>query len=1049
MTIGLPGWLKWLGDKMGEKFPEGDEDAIGRLADDYRAIADGLESTALNTTRSAISTALGNINGRTRDALDAEYASLTSGDASIDTLVSQVRALADALDKMRTEVQFTKEMYIANLLVLAASIAALIATAWLNWSAPAEVAVAIAATRAIVTRMVMSTVGRILSEQAARVVAEIAFKMLTATILNTSVSLGMDLSVQEIQMLQGTRHEIDRDQAGADAAAAAITGLISGGLGLGLSRIMPDVNNVTRDYVQGVATNTVGMVGAQEVLSGDVDLGSALQAGLVFGGVDALHGTLHRGDETGHAGATSDLDVDVEVPPSVSSSAEVTGLHGNDTVGRSPSDGNGAGAGSAADVGGGVAGHSTTTPSNSVGEGVSAAPGTGAYSSASAAQSSTDTAAGVRGAETAGSHSTSPTPAASTSTGASNTASAGDARGAGPSTPRVDGVSRPAASLSIPGDGPRLSTGSVTPATHVAESPASPIARQDSAPAAGSTAAASTSAGSTEQTVAPRHGYDVHSAAAERSGEGVPSAQRPHGLDGQSRAAEDVVRSGSRDGSEPSSAASSATRGGDVAGREAAPHGRAEPTNAGRGAESTPASTSRPVHDSGAGTAGGESHVVGNRDGQSSVSDSEYVPESGDETCAADVIDYLSESTGNGFVLETEPSALGVPARDLFEAIGSDALPDTYSGIHDSLLVLGDGAQALIASRWTGEADGLGGHTYIAVNDNGTIHLVDPLTGARSGWPPHWGEENVGSVVSGYFHPDGSVVHPLSGSHGLIFADEIGEVGAGPRLRWSDPGRGEPTVVTTRPDLGVGADGTPVVERKFAPWTAEITPKLDPHNLGTSHPEFRVVARAESELDFPVGAHPDYPEYRVIETSTTVGGNEMKFVQAYADNKLLVPVGGELKIGEVIDRVDRPASESRAQKVAASGYDGTQEVHPTDHGGHMFGFRFVMAQGLKNLFAQDGYFNTVSYRVMENEWADFARYGARLEVEIRLAAEVVGERPNEVQVEGEAYSARSNLLLEDVDLFNDFMNDSSQTYRRRYYKADILRMVAEVERSAS
>ncbi|WP_246007984.1 DNA/RNA non-specific endonuclease [Gordonia oryzae] len=115
----------------------------------------------------------------------------------------------------------------------------------------------------------------------------------------------------------------------------------------------------------------------------------------------------------------------------------------------------------------------------------------------------------------------------------------------------------------------------------------------------------------------------------------------------------------------------------------------------------------------------------------------------------------------------------------------------------------------------------------------------------------------------------------------------------------------------------------------------------------------------------------------------------------------------------------------------------------TDQGGHVFGFRFVLTQGLRNMFAQDGYFNMTPYRVMENEWADFARYGARVEATIDLDAPVVGERPETVTVGGKAYSARSNNWLEEVDLRHDFGNDSSQRYKRRYYKKQIVEFVAE------
>ncbi|MGC5249668.1 hypothetical protein ACPXB3_22420, partial [Gordonia sp. DT219] len=109
----------------------------------------------------------------------------------------------------------------------------------------------------------------------------------------------------------------------------------------------------------------------------------------------------------------------------------------------------------------------------------------------------------------------------------------------------------------------------------------------------------------------------------------------------------------------------------------------------------------------------------------------------------------------------------------------------------------------------------------------------------------------------------------------------------------------------------------------------------------------------------------------------------------------------------------------------------------------------VLAQGLRNMFAQDGHFNMVPYRVMENEWSDFARYGARVEVEIDLDAPVVGERPDVISVRGKAYSARSDVLLQKVKINDIFRNDSSQQYKRQYFKKEILAMVAAAERGES
>ncbi|HCS56765.1 MAG TPA: hypothetical protein DIW80_05470 [Gordonia polyisoprenivorans] len=1092
MTIGLPGWLTWLGDKMGEKFPDGDEDALRRLAQQFREVADGLESESLSSTRTAISTALDNIEGRTREAMETEYSSLTSGDASIQTLVSQVRSLADGLENMGTEVQFTKEMYIANLIVLAATIVTLMATAWLNWSAPAEVAVAITATRAVITRLVLETLGRIVSEQVARVIADMAFNMVVGAALNTAISSGMDLAVQGIQNLQGTRHGIDWGRVGADAESAAITGVLAGGVGAGLGRIAPNVDGVIRNYAQGVVANTAGMVGAQEITTGHVDLGSAVQAGMVFGGVDALGRSLHANTPDTAGEQPNSVLAEGELSPDLMAELHRGGASvdtAGDTAGAHPESGT-----------------SATGPENHE-AGDSTAPGvqestggtdSGGRATESAPHPLSDAGAGDRGAASGASAAGPAVASTASSASGSGTATAGDARSAGVA-PRTDASPRPSASLTSGADGARSGGGAGTPVARIADSPVTPVTRSEPAvgavPPEGERGTPVTDVGGAQPAPTPTHvGSDepapgpgdpraANTPTADESGgpsgttaepddragsagtppPATPAPDAPPGRAHSTETAADSERSGgtSRDtaqvSKDPARQPESAKKAPEPRTQEPRPSGVSE--ELGR-PQASDIDGGRPSHSAGepVATAKGDG---GNPQAGSDVTDrglveggaapdghaaahDPYEPESGAETCAADVLDYLSETTGHEFVLPNEPTAEGIAARDLFEAIGSEALPDSYARIHDTLLDLGDGAQALIASRWAGDAEGLGGHAYVAVNDGGAVHLVDPVTGARSGWPPHWGEENVGIVVAGYFHPHGTAVHPLFGEAGLHAALEVGEVGAGPRSRWIDPGRGEPVSVIERRDLGVGVDGTPVRERIFDEWTARIEPKLDPDGLGTEHADYREVARHERELEYPVGAHPVYPENRVIETVTGVGGNELTLTTAFGENGLEVPVGGKVVIGEVFDRVDRPGAEVAAQREAARG-QGVQEVCDTDQGGHVFGFRFVLAQGLRNMFAQDGHFNMTPYRVMENEWSDFARYGARVEVEIKLKAPVVGERPEVVIVAGRAYSAASGRPLQGVKLGDTFGNKSRQTYTRQYYKREILSRIERAD----
>jgi hypothetical protein len=89
------------------------------------------------------------------------------------------------------------------------------------------------------------------------------------------------------------------------------------------------------------------------------------------------------------------------------------------------------------------------------------------------------------------------------------------------------------------------------------------------------------------------------------------------------------------------------------------------------------------------------------------------------------------------------------------------------------------GWSAILTSTWAGVRHG--GHAYLAVNDGGTIYLVDPRTGRRSGWPPYWGERAVAQTAVGFLDENGDPVPRLDGSPDeLASADTIGDVQGGP-----------------------------------------------------------------------------------------------------------------------------------------------------------------------------------------------------------------------------------------------------------------------------
>lgn len=146
--------------------------------------------------------------------------------------------------------------------------------------------------------------------------------------------------------------------------------------------------------------------------------------------------------------------------------------------------------------------------------------------------------------------------------------------------------------------------------------------------------------------------------------------------------------------------------------------------------------------------------------------------------CAYVVADLVSGVYGRDVYLTTELSPAGVPARDLFEAIGSQAQFATYAEVADRLRQLGHGSSAVLASSWANGGVRQGGHAYVAVNVDGEIHLIDPHAGRRFGWPPHWGQDAVSHTAVGYLDSHGNPVNGLDGASTdrLAAADAVGDV---------------------------------------------------------------------------------------------------------------------------------------------------------------------------------------------------------------------------------------------------------------------------------
>jgi hypothetical protein len=134
------------------------------------------------------------------------------------------------------------------------------------------------------------------------------------------------------------------------------------------------------------------------------------------------------------------------------------------------------------------------------------------------------------------------------------------------------------------------------------------------------------------------------------------------------------------------------------------------------------------------------------------------------------------------------------------------------------------------------------------------------------------------------------------------------------------------------------------------------------------------------------------------------------------------PVRAEGDLREVFPNATRSSSETKAQGKAADRGDAG------DVGGHIFGHRFVLNQGDKNLFPQNGQFNNSAYKKLENEWADWIKTGKKeVHVEIQFSGGTAA-RPDKMEVFYKVVDPATGKTVSKQTV--DFDNQAGQLYDR-------------------
>lgn len=283
MTITLRNGLDDLNFLVGADFPEADEDALWRIARAWAVAAADLRQLAPEALDAGeqVARALG---GETGVAFAQLWRRFAATDGFADRLATACEALASACDNAALEIEYAKIQYIAALVVLGITLAALAAAIWAGGVSALGIPVAIAAAQVTIRVILM--------------------RLITAVAIGAVLNLAIDGVAQAVQM--GLGHRADWDWAKSTRAAedGAIFGAAGGGVVLAGSRFAPGAMSTVAGLAG--AAGVTGAVGgvAAPAAHGEMptsrDFVLALTSGIAGGlGPDLAMGRAARPDLSG------------------------------------------------------------------------------------------------------------------------------------------------------------------------------------------------------------------------------------------------------------------------------------------------------------------------------------------------------------------------------------------------------------------------------------------------------------------------------------------------------------------------------------------------------------------------------------------------------------------------------------------------------------------------------------------------------------------------------------------------------------------------------
>ncbi|NUS44850.1 MAG: hypothetical protein HOQ24_14325, partial [Mycobacteriaceae bacterium] len=265
MGFEIPGWLKPVMNIVAGPFPEGDETAMRRLAEEWETIGYAIAECKA-CTDPAMTAALSAIEGEIHKGMDDFWKHVSKDGGLIEGLSAYCDDKAKQLYEGANEIELTKYVIVGSLVALAAQLMIGVAIPLLG---QAENAAAIIATRVGIRMAIRELIKKLLEKGMMSAARKVALRTLREAAIGAVFMGGVNLAAQDIQGLKGDRDSLNWGSLGQSLGMGAAAGAVGGPLGLGIGTVLGRTvsTGLGRFAVTTVAATAGGLAGAPAAMA--------------------------------------------------------------------------------------------------------------------------------------------------------------------------------------------------------------------------------------------------------------------------------------------------------------------------------------------------------------------------------------------------------------------------------------------------------------------------------------------------------------------------------------------------------------------------------------------------------------------------------------------------------------------------------------------------------------------------------------------------------------------------------------------------------------